>query len=35
VPRVDGGTAYLQAIVGLGRARDTILTRRGVGYRRL
>jgi enoyl-CoA hydratase/carnithine racemase len=31
VPLVDGGTVRLQAIVGLGRALDMILTGRGVG----
>ncbi len=31
VPLIDGGTARLQAIVGLGRALDMILTGRGVG----
>jgi len=31
VPHIDGGTARLQAIVGLGRALDMILTGRGVG----
>lgn len=31
VPLIDGGTVRLQAIVGLGRALDMILTGRGVG----
>ncbi|KAL1861913.1 hypothetical protein Plec18170_000737 [Paecilomyces lecythidis] len=31
VPLIDGGTGRLQAIVGLGRALDMILTGRGVG----
>jgi enoyl-CoA hydratase/carnithine racemase len=31
VPLVDGGTVRLQAIVGIGRALDMILTGRGVG----
>ncbi|EAW21792.1 enoyl-CoA hydratase/isomerase family protein [Aspergillus fischeri NRRL 181] len=33
VPLIDGGTVRLQAIVGLGRALDLILTGRGVGGR--
>lgn len=33
VPLIDGGTVRLQAIVGLGRALDLILTGRGVGAR--
>ena len=33
VPLIDGGTVRLQAIVGLGRALDMILTGRGVGAR--
>ncbi|RFU75437.1 enoyl- hydratase [Trichoderma arundinaceum] len=31
VPLIDGGTVRLQAIIGLGRALDMILTGRGVG----
>lgn len=31
VPLIDGGTVRLQAIIGLGRAMDMILTGRGVG----
>ncbi|PNP47815.1 hypothetical protein TGAMA5MH_00867 [Trichoderma gamsii] len=31
VPLIDGGTCRLQAIIGLGRALDMILTGRGVG----
>lgn len=31
VPLIDGGTVRLQAVVGLGRAMDMILTGRGVG----
>ncbi|KAJ1548432.1 hypothetical protein HK405_003219 [Cladochytrium tenue] len=31
VPLIDGGTVRLQAVVGLGRALDMILTGRGVG----
>ncbi|KAL4779219.1 ClpP/crotonase-like domain-containing protein [Aspergillus varians] len=33
VPLIDGGTVRLQAIIGLGRALDMILTGRGVGAR--
>lgn len=33
VPLIDGGTVRLQAIVGLGRAMDMILTGRAVGAR--